>query len=260
MSPSNKNGFTIIETMLFLAISGLLVISLLAGTGNSINTQRYRDSATSFMAYLQNQYAEVTNVTNSRDSSWVCDDSAQTKEGDSNVFRGQSDCLIVGRYISVVGGDITTRTINGVQIDNKTGSDVSMLAANYRYGVSPVDQQTASLEWDAKIAWPIEGDDSKPAGTDRSMSILLIRSPDSGSVYTFAIDDVPESETVSSDYIKQIIKPDNQGAKTVCIDSNAGLSSESKLAIFIKENASSSSAIETRSLETIRSLGGNTKC
>ncbi|HEU4830545.1 MAG TPA: hypothetical protein VFS65_00005 [Candidatus Saccharimonadales bacterium] len=260
MSPSHTAGFTIIETMLFLAISGLLVISLLAGTGASINTQRYRDSVTSLMAYIQNQYVEVANVTNSRDADWVCDGSAQTKEGASGLSRGQSDCFIVGRYISIQGTDIATHTINGTKIDKKTGSDVSMLADNYRFGTSPVDTQTSTLEWGAKIAWPVQGNGSKPAGTDRSIGILLIRSPDSGSIYTFTSDVVPESGALSAEEIKDIIKSDSQGSQTICVDSGAGLPAGSKLAVFLKENATNSSAVETRSFETIQALGGDSQC
>lgn len=261
MNPSRNTGFTIIETMLFLGISGLLVIALLVGTGTSINTQRYRDSVSTFMSFLQNQYTEVSNVSNDRTNDWSCDDSAKTKQDGSAQIRGQSDCFIAGRLIMVKNGAITTVPINGVQVGTAEGSDVSMLTNNYTFGVSAVGQQSSSLEWGAKITWPVEGAGNKPAGTERAISILLVRSPDSGSVYTFTSDSVVPVENITSDTIKQIILPNTSQAKrTICIDTASGLLPGDKLAVFIDSNATNGSAVETRSYQTIQSLGGSSKC
>ena len=58
----NKNGFTIIEVSLFLAITGLLFLSVTLGVQNSIYQQRYNDSVQGFVNFLRNVYNEVLNV------------------------------------------------------------------------------------------------------------------------------------------------------------------------------------------------------
>ena len=54
-----KQGFTIIEVMLVLAITGLMLVGVIAGTYSSIATQRYNDSVRSFSEFLREIYAEV---------------------------------------------------------------------------------------------------------------------------------------------------------------------------------------------------------
>lgn len=261
MRTTQNTGFTIIETMLFLAISGLLVVALLVGTGSSINTQRYRDSVSTFMSFLQQQYSEVNNVSNDRSNDWSCGDGAETKQGSVTQYRGQSDCFIAGRLVMVSGSDVITLDVNGLKTGSDYGSDVSMLTSNYKFGIFDASQQTSTLEWGAKIAWPVEGAGNKPSGTDRSISILILRSPDSGSIYTFTSDSVFPVENITPDTIVQIISSStSQDKRTICIDTANGLAVGNKLAVFIDADAASSSAVETRSFQTIQSLGGSSKC
>lgn len=56
-----KFGFTLVEVSLFLAISGLLFVAIIAGTRNSIWQQRYNDAVQSYVDFLRNVYAEVSN-------------------------------------------------------------------------------------------------------------------------------------------------------------------------------------------------------
>ena len=56
-----KRGFTLVEVSLFLAISGLLLIGIIAGTQNSISAQRFKDSVQNYMEFLRSVYSEVSN-------------------------------------------------------------------------------------------------------------------------------------------------------------------------------------------------------
>lgn len=56
---NSKQGFTIIEVMLVLAITGLMLVGVIAGTYSSIATQRYNDSVRSFSEFLRQVFAEV---------------------------------------------------------------------------------------------------------------------------------------------------------------------------------------------------------
>lgn len=56
---SSKKGFTVIEVMLFLAVTGLMLLGVLGGTYSSINRQRYNDAVKSYADFLRGIYAEV---------------------------------------------------------------------------------------------------------------------------------------------------------------------------------------------------------
>ena len=57
-----KKGFTLIEVSLFIAITGLLFVTIIVGTQNSIWQQKYNDSTQNFANFLKNIYAEVSNT------------------------------------------------------------------------------------------------------------------------------------------------------------------------------------------------------
>lgn len=57
-----KKGFTLIEVSLFIAITGLLFVTIIVGTQNSIWQQKYNDSTQNFTNFLKNIYAEVSNT------------------------------------------------------------------------------------------------------------------------------------------------------------------------------------------------------
>ena len=61
-----KKGFTIIETSLVVAISGLLAVGLMIGWSRNINIQRYNDSVETFKSDIQAVFDEVQNPTNTR--------------------------------------------------------------------------------------------------------------------------------------------------------------------------------------------------
>lgn len=174
MTSSKVSGFTIIETMLFLAITGLLIMAIMMGTGNAINAKRYRDSVVSLQAVLQQQYSEVLNVSSTSDGTEAC------KSGAGVVPAGKSDCVVVGRYITSAGSS-DTLTIKGVIADitgsSSTGSEIEQIADGYNVRVSPMDPTSYRLEWGT--TWVEKSSHSQ------NFSILIIRSPISGTVRTF---------------------------------------------------------------------------
>src|SRR5690606_37392069 len=123
--------------------------------------------------FLQDQYAKVNSVSNDRTNDWSCGDDAQAKQDGTPEARGQSNCFIVGRLIMVnKTGGITTMSVNGAQTGTTAGNDVAMLVSNYTFGVSAVDRQDSSLEWGAKLSWPVDGagpTGNRPAGTPRAI-------------------------------------------------------------------------------------------
>lgn len=118
MGVQDKRGFTIIEVMLFLAISGMLAATLLGGWGVMINTQRYKDSVRTLQTFLQQQYNLVYNVENGRSTKLLCDAVHGVREADAGAPRGQTDCTLLGRYIYISGGNVRVAGIVGTVLDD----------------------------------------------------------------------------------------------------------------------------------------------
>lgn len=268
MGTQSTRGFTIIETMLFLAISGVLIVAMIAGTGASINIQRYRDAVETFKAMLQEQYSELSSVHNDRDNSWSCNDQAQTEQ-DAGQVRGQSGCMLMGRYLAIDASTITTHSIVGVQTSSSTsGTDIDKLRTNYQLAPSTLSSETLTMEWATQIAWPSVNSGVTRAlpTTPRTIAILFLRSPDSGQIFTFTSDNAPiqpSPQNLVSMIVAGRTTP-GQAEQTICIDSN-GLFVTSESSVFINAYATGPTSIETRSNDFIQSLqpgdpGASTQC
>lgn len=281
MSKNISPGFTIIESMLFLAITGLLIAGMVVGVGSSIAIQRYRDSVTTLKAFLQTQYSEINNVSNTRDNTWSCDTAtattSQSGTGSAEAV-GQSDCVVLGRYIEIRGDTQSVGVVTG--FDNptpNTGTDVNILKTGYTLGVSTTEQSISTMEWGTEITWPISGTgstatESVGGTTPRAIGILIIRSPDSGLVYTFTIDNPQPIAGVNNTLLSSMLVTGvtstsvaAQRQRTLCIlpsgfNPVVNVLEGSKMAIYIRAYATNESAIETRSNEQQAVLGSTTRC
>jgi type II secretory pathway pseudopilin PulG len=268
MSTTYKAGFTIIETMLFLAITGLLIAAMLVGVGTSINNQRYRDSVTSLQSFLQSQYSSISNVQNDRDNSWKCDSSAISSQTGALQNRGQSNCVLLGRYITIVEGNTTVATVLGYQTATASGTDIANLKASYTLGLSAINQQTDSLAWGTVIAWPVSGQGFQKPTTPRSIAILIVRSPDSGSIYTFTSDTPPllianvKNKDLQAMLVTGTGLPPSQEPRTLCIDAQGlqGLVASNNSAVYMHAYANGPTSIETRSNDIATSVGATSRC
>lgn len=181
MANQHKRGFTIIEAMLFLSISGILFVGLMVGISTNINSQRYRDSVASFAGVLQQQYSEVTNTRNDRGNTWRCEASMAIPDAEAGQPRGATECVLLGKYIRSV--DSATK----VEIGNVIGSepsgnmvidsDSAALVA-YAPKASSFDQTVYEPEWGALL----RDTENHPS----NFTILILRSPLSGLLRVFA--------------------------------------------------------------------------
>lgn len=263
-------GFTIIESMLFLAITGLLVATLLGGVSIALNNQRYNDSVQAFKVFLQNQYGDLANVYNTRDGSWSCNSTATTSQPNGGgQVPGQSDCFLMGRYITINNNAVTQTDVVGRSNGGATAGDDIDQFANYSINLSRVYTETSTLEWGARIAWPKSGDGAQPAGTSRDLAILMLRSPTSGTIYTFTSNTTVVPASVTQTTLRtMIVKADTgsttnsekgQRSRVICVDSQ-GMSTVGTMSIFMKPKATNATAIETRSNEVQLSSGVSSQC
>lgn len=224
-------GFTIIETMLFLAISGLLVVGILGGAGYAINVQRYKDSVNSLQSYVEGEYDRTMNTQNDRSNSLGCSAGTLT-EGGSGMPRGTTDCLIVGRLLTVSddGKSFTSQTVYAAADGSQQSDDISSLKASTLF-VSDVAEQatTYTLEWGTAMTLPNSG--TTPAG----YKLLIVRSPSSGTIRTFSADGM----TTIDDMITDTARTD----VTLCVDPQ-GLSLSNKRALRVLKDAANASAVK----------------
>jgi type II secretory pathway pseudopilin PulG len=177
-------GFTIIELMLVLAISGALVVAILVGSSAAINQQRYRDSVSSLKSFIQNQYDKVSNTLNDRAGTEGCTATAAiiTAPGQAQA-RGTSDCVILGRLVTIAanGVDLTAVDVVGypIGITPSGVTDIVELQTYYKLGVSATSTDSDVVAWGAKVIKP------KTPSTPQPLAMLIIRSPQSGSIMTF---------------------------------------------------------------------------
>lgn len=259
-----SHGFTIIETVLFLSVTGLLVMGVLIGTGTALNRQRYRDSVESFKDLMQTQYAEMGSVKNARSNTWNCDASATPTTGGTEI-RGQSDCLIVGRYMRIEGQDISIYTVLARQTSTTVrANDIATLDNNYAYNVSLDGVETRKMEWGTQLAWPTSGAGSKSPSAPRLIGILFIRSPESGGIYTFTSDTIPAEDSIGQATFKSIINAGvasfpGQGQRNLCVQSS-GLFPSGDMSVYLSDYAASASSVEVRSNDFMSDQGISTRC
>ena len=262
MSRRFFQGFTIIETMLFFAITGLLVSGVLIGAGTSVNNQRYRDAVESLKSLVQAQYSELGSVKNNRTNNLSCNANATPVSG--SQYRGQSSCVITGRYMVINNSAIAIYTVLASKkaTTSAAANDIASMKANYMYNVAP-EVVNDTMEWGTQLAWPSSGTGAKSPTTPRGISVLFIRSPETGTVYTFTSNTAPTSASAisSTTFTNMLVAGKvipGQGERTLCVKSN-GVTGGDR-AVYIAPLAASSGAIETRTNELILSLGGNTQC
>ena len=235
MKAVNKGGFTIIESMLFLAITGLMVMAILLGSSSSINRQRYRDSVNTLQSIIQQQYSDVANVINSRDSLWSCDSSGIVPNVTGEP-RGQSDCVLLGKLVRTEDGvNLTVNDVNGfinrsllISID-----DVSVFGpSGYNIKTSSSNSQSYRVDWGASIS-SVDDED-----IDGEFSLLVLRSPASGNIKTFF-----NEVFIADDGITNLVDTDNIKDGVLCVNSK-GLFGGKKSAIRINANTFNASGVE----------------
>lgn len=178
-----REGFTIIEVILFLAITGLMVAGMLVGVTFALRQQQYRDTVQSFANFLKDQYSRVINVENNRTAAAVCPIPGATNDG----ARGQSRCVIVGRYIRST--DARVYTVSPVYaLKSADGS-------GWRYGYGDADNEVYTVGWGAQARSIGRG--GTPSGT---MALLIYRHPEDGRILIHS-NDVAYTNTALTHFV-----------------------------------------------------------
>lgn len=233
-------GFTIIETMLFLAVGGLLTIAIMATAGASIGAQRYKDAAATLQSDIQQLYEDTTSIKNERDDASTIPDPA------CSTARGQAECILMGKLMTIASnGAIRKYVVYGKKPTGAVSSSESAAIRAYNPTIVPGSEQASNMEWGTGLV-AATGATSTPS----SLGILVIRSPQTGLTFTFTRSGTSTSNLGGSVASPMVTTPTvtnlrNQVKRTVCINTTGWLTGD-KMAVTIAANASSANAVEVR--------------
>lgn len=202
-----KSGFSVIEVMLVLGISGLMLVGLLAGTFSSISNQRYTDAVRSFAEQLRSVYNEVISP-----ESLGAGNSGTAILGKVIVF----DPSITGDsgdrqfYTATIIGDANIN-LNPIQPNSDLMEELYKASASLYCGADDADDPTTVSEYTA--LWQTK--------FMQSRNSFFGTSPDNEFRGTFIIARSPASNSVHTAYSKDIVydlknncQTDNNSAKT----------------------------------------------
>lgn len=250
MGRGHAKGFTIIEAVLFIAISGLLMMLLLVGWNVSMNTQQYRDSARSLSVFLQQQYTGLTDVVNEREINKNCSILGGTvaivDDNSSDPHSpGQSNCVILGKYIYITGDKVTVNMVIGKKdFDAGAGSDIDKTFKNTGALVVKAEDSKAieyAVPWTPRLTR--QGDPLATASTNTAFIVVVLRSPVSGLAYTkWRVDDNATND-LSRDGFFEGTAATSTGAFAICLHPEMTVSGEAQ-AVRIGANASSANAVQ----------------
>ena len=225
-------GFTIIEVMLFLAVSGALAAGVLGGSSVAINNQRYVDAANSFKAVVQEEFINTTRVINLREA----DTSSPCQVVPALEARppGASDCVIIGRLVSINESGMMTRS-NIIGLEPTTPApenDIEAIKA-YQLTIDMLGQETTQMSCGTSVN---RGGPNKPA------SIIILRAP-SGNVLSF----VRSTETTTSAELRNGAFVNNQ-PRAICVDASGWTVSQMQK-IVIPAYTSTPSSVEQQQVQ-----------
>ncbi len=182
-----RRGFTLIEISLFLVLTAALFLGVAAGTHNSIYQQRYNDSVQNFMEFLRSAYSRTSNVENQGEGrSGYAIYGKLITFGENYDLAGNNNADKSAIFVyDVIGkvGDIGT----GTALAALTSLEANVVLYDEDqgfYATGLVDSYT--LKWNADLE-PACGEVNCSYDNFEG-SILIIRHPRSGTVYTYFYD------------------------------------------------------------------------
>lgn len=277
MGSKFSSGFTIIELMLFLAITGLLVAGILVNAANSLNSQHYRDGVEATRNAIAGQYAKVYSLTNDTtigDTSNI--DPCQALEGNSTsaVRRGTSDCLYTGRLIQIEPGSASStlhispviakpnadynpqRIYDNQQSDaGSANSSTNSLTDRYRFARYEGNSELVEnqeLEWGLAAVRPGQN-------AQQDVALLILRSPIDGTVQTYNILAAGPGVVNYSDLGPRMTSANLADVKFCLADLTGSLDPAQRMAVLVHKAAAGPGDVETR-LNNPATEGGGTAC
>ena len=221
---NNRSGFTIVEVVIVLAITGLILVGAVVGISSSLERHRYNDAVQTTAQTIRSQYDYVSRVKiDSREESEnvACNYiSGNNATSQSDVQRGRTDCNVYGVAVilgaqngqlvqttTLLGKDLVAhrndlkaqnaqiQTIADVDayLSEKTNLELlgELKVSNY-YGTQTSDSHGDITMSNCQLTELLTHENllwgaslENPNGTPAKYIILIVRSPRDGTVHTY---------------------------------------------------------------------------
>ncbi len=227
MKQGRRRGFTIIEVILFLAISGLLLLVAFAFTASSIRNTRFSDATKSLENFVKDQYTRVqTNslALNTPDGRRpVCSPSSAVAGENASSGTGTSNCILMGSILEFnpIAGD--RRTVNIYPILGYAPNSSSNISqANLRVWTESTEQY--QLPWQAEFvtARVFRMSTTPPSMLDGINSIVILRDTTSERINFHLIRDNLRARSLSSLDFESASSGTRNLPTLICIRSDDG--------------------------------------
>ena len=254
-------GFTLIEISIFLAVTGALFAAVTIGVQNSIYQQRYNDTIQDFADFLGGLYSEVANVQS--DGNGRHDKAMYGKL----VTFGETVTNDAERQSPIHVYDVVADAANSWDRDGENDDTLGQLEELDSNVVLKEDKtntyrlagivKSYTPKWGAKI--------QKASGfEDFEGSLLIIRNPKSGTIQTFAMDDIVEvknrlegalSEVNVFEYGSEdknyLTEPGKFGVRDMefCVNPNGDGANKTRTSVKLIAGAHDSSGVEILSFD-----------
>ena len=225
-----SRGFTIIEVMLFLAVTGVLAAGILASVGSTLGLQRYRDAVDGFSSYIQGQYGQTINVRNDIDNHRECAADGTFLAAHSAPPGTSETCVIIGRLVT---------TANGQTFRSQPIYMSGVTNAFLKSGIGDDAVFTADAAANRRLFIDSGVQPQPPATGDNAWAIAIVRSPISGVIHTYTM----RRASVMLDQL--VVEGNRRNDSVICIDPSGWLAGQ-VLGVVIAKDAPGASGVVTR--------------
>lgn len=179
-------GYTIVEVLLFLALTGLLIMGVLTGFSSAISNNRKTDTTRSFESAVEAEYSRVRSGEANRPGGTgmsVC--IAQS------AYAGASnECLVIGKLLRFVNGSriAVYNVVSDIKPDETCAATYSGGGELRCFHPRVLDMVSVSNvitpQWQATAVRPVFQQKSNPLNYLSDVNLLaFLRHPTSGLVY-----------------------------------------------------------------------------
>lgn len=231
-------GFTILELMLVLGLLSLLLSSFFIASQNNISYSTYRDSIFDLQTFISKQYSKVLNPKGLTDNDIVCKFNLNLTISTGSANKGQSDCVILGRYIFTPddsGHKIYSYPVFGKIIE--TGlDDLALLKDSRKIKIASYDGDLLDLKEQYTLTYSSTMRNSADS-ENLSFSMLIVKSPTSGNIYSL----------ISPNSVLSVVELLNSRFSTtnnliICVDKGS-LNLGSNMGVKVTANSSNSNGV-----------------